>query len=129
MPDLTRYLQQRLDEKIARQRENLAAHAARIEQAETLAGKLHSQGLDARAAARIDGEHVLIWIAVTAVYPDINNALEKLDMVERERFVSPRDCEIYVQGCEVPLYLTQPQRPRNALEQLVDAAVANSTAA
>ena len=123
MSDLTRYLQQQLEAQIASARENLTSHSPRIQQAETLVNKLQSQGLAARAAGRIDGHHVLIWVALTATYPTISAALTRLDLAERERFVTPRDCEIHLQGFDVPIYLTPPARERSGFEQALDAAI------
>jgi len=123
MSDLTRYLQRQLEAQIASARENLTSHAPRIKQAETLVNKLQSQGLAARAAGRIDGHHVLIWVALTATYPTISTALTRLDLAERERFVTPRDCEIHIQGFDVPIYLTPPACERSGFEQALDAAI------
>lgn len=123
MSDLTHYLQQQLEAQIASARENLTSHIPRIQQAETLVSKLQSQGLPARAAGRIDGHHVLIWVAITATYPTISTALTRLDLAERERFVTPRDCEIHLQGVDVPIYLTAPARERSGFEHALDAAI------
>jgi len=123
MSDLARYLQQQLEAQIASARENLTSHIPRIQQAETLAHKLQSQGFESHAAGRIDGHHVLIWVAITATYPTISAALTRLDLAERERFVTPRDCEIHLQGFDVPIYLTPPARERSGFEQALDAAI------
>ena len=125
MSHLTRYLQQQLNAQIASARKNLTAHGPRIAQAETLANKLQSQAVEALAAGRIDGHHILMWVSVTATYPTLSNALVRLDLIERERFVTSTDCEIYVAGFDVPIYLIRPTRERNSFEQALDAAIAD----
>lgn len=125
MSHLTRYLQQQLNAQIASARKNLTAHGPRIAQAETLANKLQSQAVEALAAGQIDGHHVLIWVAVTATYQTISKALVRLNLIERERFVTSLDCEIHVEGFDVPIYLTAPRRARTRFEQALDEAIAD----
>ena len=125
MSNLMHHLQQQLEGRIANLRENLTTHTARATAAESLAQKLQSQGLQARAAGRIDGHHILIWVAVTATYQTISNALARLDLIERERFVTPQDCEIHVADFDVPIYLTAPRRARTRFEQALDEAIAD----
>jgi len=125
MSHLTRYLQQQLDEHIAYQRQVLADADARIAQAELMALRLQSQGINALAAGRFDSPcHVLIWIAVATPHQRLTEALTRLDLIERERYVSPLDCEIYIQGIDVPIYLTAPMHPRNPTEQALADAIA-----
>ena len=97
MSHLTRYLQQQLNAQIASARKNLTAHGPRISQAETLANKLQSQAVEALAAGRIDGHHVLIWVAVTATYQTIlagiqyNNSSDTPDTTPRTVTVAVND--------------------------------------
>lgn len=125
MSNLMHHLQQQLEGHIANLRENLTTHTARATAAGSLAQKLQSQGLQALAAGRIDGHHILMWVSVTATYPTLSNALVRLDLIERERFVTSTDCEIYVAGFDVPIYLTRPTRERNSFEQALHAAIAD----
>ena len=99
MSHLTRYLQQQLNAQIASARKNLTAHGPRIAQAETLANKLQSQAVEALAAGRIDGHHVLIWVAVTATYQTISNALARLDLIGAVRADIVAASEITDRGC------------------------------
>lgn len=106
MSKLMAEIRREIDTQADNARRCLNAAASRIDQAEALATRLNTQGLNAAARGIANGSQILVWAIVGPVEAErLNTALTRLNLVELDRIPCHTDYEIRLQGYDVTLYV------------------------
>lgn len=86
-----------------------AAAAGLAQQADTLAQRLTSAGIPAVAHGHIEGLSVLVWVSAGPVdMARMDATLTRLDLAETGRIPGQTECELFLEGIDVPLYVMLP---------------------
>lgn len=109
MATLTQELTRQIEDQAEAAFANLRESAGRIAQAEQLAQRLQSSGVNARAFGQAHGPHIAVWVTAGPIHADrLNEVLTRLDLVETNRWPGVSEWEIGLQGISVPLHVLAP---------------------
>jgi hypothetical protein len=109
MRDLTAHISRQVEAQAENCRASLAASSPRIDQAESLAEKIQTQGIQALAYGEAQGPHIHLWVTAGPATPArMAAALAQLGLVEIDRFPGHSEYEIRLQGYDIPLYVMTP---------------------